>query len=111
MSATTASSATRFPWMSETIASRTGLRRARVLEHQRHALPRPHAHAEHAVAGLAQAQLGGEREHVAGAGRAERGGDRDRPAVWVQAVVGDLEAAELVRQLAQDAKRLGGVRL
>src|SRR5439155_16391698 len=44
---------------------------ARILEHERHALARADAHAEHAVAGLAQAQLGREREHVASARRAE----------------------------------------
>jgi hypothetical protein len=40
----------------------------RVLEDERDALARPYAYAEDAVARLAEAQLGGEREDVTGAG-------------------------------------------
>ena len=68
----------------------------RVLEHERDALARADAHAEHAVARFALAQLGGERQDVAGAGRAERVADRDRAAVGVELLVGNLEAVELV---------------
>ncbi len=57
--------------------------RARVLEHERHSLPRPDAHAEHAVAHAAQRQLGRERQHVARAGGPERMADGDRAAVRV----------------------------
>src|SRR6266545_1323347 len=47
----------------------------RVLEHERDPLARSDAYAEDAVAGLAQAQLGGQRENVPGARRPERVAD------------------------------------
>jgi CRP-like cAMP-binding protein len=68
-----------------------------VLEHERDSLSRPYAYAENAVADLAQAQLGGEREDVAGARGPEGVPDGHRTAVGVQALVGDLEAFELAR--------------
>src|SRR5207248_4941063 len=70
------------------------LSRLRILQDERDSLARSDAHAQHAVAGFAQTQLGREREHVAGAGRPERMADGDRPAVRVQALVGNLEAVE-----------------
>jgi hypothetical protein len=69
------------------------------------------ADAEHTAAGVAVAQLGRECEHVAGARGPKGVAGRDGAAVGVQALVGDLEAIELVGQLAQHPERLRGVGL
>src|SRR5262245_24516550 len=73
-----------------------------VLEHQRDSLSRADAAPEHAVAGASLPQLGGQGQHVAGSRRTEGMADRNRPAVGVETLVWDLEAVELVGQLAQD---------
>ena len=69
--------------------------------------PDPTHTAEDTVTGSALLQLGGKRQHIAGARRPERVADGDRAAVRIELLVGDLEAVELVGQLAQHAQRLG----
>src|SRR5207302_9209969 len=69
------------------------------------------AHTGSAVAQIAQRKLGREGKHVTGAGRSEWVTDRDGPAVRIEVIVGDLEPAKLVRQLAQHSERLRSERL
>src|SRR5436305_2048649 len=75
------------------------------------AQPGADAYPKDAVPRLLQPELGGEREDVARSGGAERVPDRHRAAVRVQPLVRNLEAAELIRQLAQDRDRDRRVRL
>src|SRR5215207_4242966 len=82
-----------------------------VLQDQRDALARADADAEHAVAGPALPQLGRQREQVTGAGGAERVTDGDGASVRVEALIQDLEAVELVRELAQNRQCHRGVGL
>src|ERR1700730_7505373 len=78
----------------------------RVFQDDGNALPRPDAHTGGAVADVALAQLGSQRQHISGTTGPERMPDGHRAAVRGELLVGNRETTELIRQLAKHAKRL-----
>src|ERR1700733_9084880 len=79
----------------------------RVLKNECDALAGTDTDAEHAVTGLTQMKLDGQRQDVPGTRGPEGMTDGHRTSIRIETFVGHLETVELDGQLAQDAERLG----
>ena len=69
------------------------------LQYESDPLTRPDTDPKHSITGPTKVKLGGQCEDVSGARSPEGVTDGDSSTVRIQAVVGDFETVELVRQL------------